>query len=211
MCIQESRWHAICNHTILARTECPDKCAQYDTIETQMPAYCHACRKQVDAQGVTARYQNQQQGRPSRRPGGNNPSAPPAEAAGPALAGSQSSDGLRGRALKAASPAPTGRLPDPPAGGARRLGASASTSDLRRALSERGRKASLDRLASGHDARERGREQPPPLPRPKTANDASPPPWSSSDGRPEMLSPVPKKVSHPSQLSWMWRGEPHPY
>lgn len=207
MCLQESRLHAICNHTILTRSECPDKCAQYDIIETQMPAYCHACRRHVDAQGVTARHQSQQlqqQNRLSRRPSGSNynkrtSSAPPTDSEGRALAGSQSFDSLRNLALAAAaSPAPTGRLPDPPAGGARRqLGMSASASDLHRTLSDRSRKASMGMILSGLA---QGQEQQPALPqRPKTANDAA------SDGRqPEMLSPIPKKVSHhPFQLSWM--------
>lgn len=48
MCIQETRLHAICNHQVVDRIECSDKCAHFDTIEIQLSTYCQSCRQQVD-------------------------------------------------------------------------------------------------------------------------------------------------------------------
>lgn len=48
MCIQETRLHAICNHAVVDRIECSDKCAHFDTIEIQLSTYCQSCRQQVD-------------------------------------------------------------------------------------------------------------------------------------------------------------------
>ncbi|PSS03617.1 hypothetical protein BD289DRAFT_156031 [Coniella lustricola] len=59
MCYQELRWHVICNHTIQSRIECPKHCARQqgaiDSVETQLTAYCHACRLHVDSLGMARR------------------------------------------------------------------------------------------------------------------------------------------------------------
>lgn len=184
MCYQESRWHAICNHTIHARVECPKKCARYgaiDSVETQLTAYCHACRRHVDSLGVAARYQNQNQNphRLSRRRSRRTSAGLPTDAAGKALAGSMSFDNLR---LAATSPAPTSRLPDPPQ---RKLSSSTSGESLYRSLSDGGsRKASMVTIMSDF-VHEYEKQPPPQVVEAKTAMYT----------RPVMLYPVPQKVS----------------
>lgn len=185
MCYQESRWHAICNHTIHARVECPKKCARYgsiDSVETQLTAYCHACRRHVDSLGVAARYQNQNTHRLSRRRSKRTSAGLPMDAAGKALAGSMSFDSLR---LAATSPAPTSRLPDPPQ---RKLSSSASGDSLHWSFSDGGgsRKASMVTIMSDFVQEYEKQQQ-----QQQQAAEGE----TLKDIRPVMLSPVPQKVS----------------
>lgn len=172
MCYQDSRWHTICNHTVKSQVECPMRCAQYgcaiDTVETQLPAYCYACRAHVDSFGL-ARRLSRSSG--SRRKLFNFPERK-------ARAGSASADNLRLAAPGAASPtASADALRKTLRTYQKRVNPSASMGDLTRSIRNGSSQSSL---GEGLCGLVQGQETP-----------------RQAESQPEMLSPTPQKVSHP--------------
>lgn len=190
MCIQETRLHAICNHQVVDRLECSDKCAHFDTIEIQLSTYCQSCRQQVDNTAILNSVLRWKLGPcPARRrkirPAKTNVlDGSPAPAPGTAkssprpprkLSGAKSLSALR----EAASAPPTRELPPTP----KRLHGSASVENLR---------ASLDslRLAS-------------------PADDKTPVPRYSLDVKPAPLTlPLRRRASEAFEYAAGGNGQP---
>ncbi|KAK2610585.1 hypothetical protein N8I77_004003 [Diaporthe amygdali] len=137
MCYQETRLHAICNHTATDRIECSDKCAHFDTIEIQLSTYCQSCRQQVDNTAIlnsVLRWKlapcpgRRKKIRPTKTnalelsPASGQAKAKPSPAPARKLSGAKSVGALR----EAASAPPTRELPPTP----KKLNGSASVDNL---------------------------------------------------------------------------------
>lgn len=227
MCYQESRWHAICNHTIQAKVECPKQCSKYgaiDSVETQLAAYCHACRRHVDSLGLAAVHRNSSSSsslssmnRLSRRRSTTTKrisTAAPAPGATTRLGTSTSVENLYAaarspisttgpsslsRASSLRSPMSSSRGSPPLAMGGKRLAPMASTGDLRgEMMGMRGRKASMGAIMSEFVQEQEQQQREPVLERGGEDVKVF---MSASDALPDLKSPVPQKVRFVPQVN----------